>query len=101
RSWQCLGNCLGTSIQQLSSSSIRQGIPRMGEPRGSIVAGNGREDQADRFLERFMGASAQPAQDGLDLGKRLLDRRAVRGVGWQEEQVAAARREGLANALSL
>ena len=44
-----------------------------------------------RLPERLLGAGAEPAQDGLDLGERLLDRREVGRVGRQEEQLAVAR----------
>jgi hypothetical protein len=32
------------------------------EPGRRIVAGNGPGGEADRFLERFLGASTEPAQ---------------------------------------
>jgi len=71
----------------------------MGEPGHRIVAGTGLDGEADRFLERLLGARAQPAQDGLDLRERLLNGREVGRVRRQEEQLAAARCDGLATAV--
>ncbi len=42
----------------------------------------------------------QPAQDGLDLGERLLDGREVGGVRRQEEQLAVTRCDRVANTVS-
>ena len=86
------------TLEQLSSSFRRQGVTRVGEPRDHIVAGNAFESPVDRVLERFVDAGAQSAQPCLELGERLLDRREVRGVGRQEEQLALTRGQGLADA---
>jgi hypothetical protein len=58
----------------------------MGIPSGSIAGGNRLDSQSHRLLERFLRAGAQTAQDGLELGERLLDGVEIRGVRWQEEQ---------------
>ena len=47
-------------------------------------------------MERLLGAGAQSTQDSCDLGEGLLDRREVRRVGRQEEQLAVARFNRLA-----
>src|SRR5262245_32925981 len=60
-------------LERLSDSLSRQGIPSMSEPGRRIVAGNGLDGEADRLLERLLGARAQSAQEGFDLGERLLD----------------------------
>ncbi len=49
----------------------------MGEPRGRILLGGRLNCHSHRLPERFLGAGAEPTQDGLDLGKRLLDWRKV------------------------
>ena len=49
----------------------------MSEPGHGIVWGNGLDGEANRFLERLLGARAQSAQEGFDLGEGLLDRREV------------------------
>ena len=87
------------AIEQLSGSLSRQSVPSVGEPRRGIVWGNRLDGKANRFLERLLGARPQSAQDGLDLGERLLDGREVGRVRRQEEQLAAARFNGLANAV--
>ena len=61
----------------------------MGEPGGGIFARNGVHGQAHRLHEGLVSAGAQPAQDRLELGERLLDGREVGRVGRQEEQLAA------------
>ena len=63
-----------------------------------ILAGNSLDGEADRFLERLRGTGSESAQDGLDLGECLFDRREVRRVGREEEQRAVAGLKGLANA---
>jgi hypothetical protein len=73
-------------------------MSRTGKPSRRILRSNGREGQTDGLLQGVVGAGAQAAQERLELGEGLLDRRAVRGIRRQEEQVAAPRREGLANA---
>ena len=87
----------GFLLEQFSLCLGRQGVADMGEPCFRIVAGNGLDGEADGFLERLLGAGTEPAQDSLDLGKRLLDRREVGRVGRQEEQLAVVRFQGLAN----
>ena len=62
----------------------------MGIPSGGIGGGNRRDGQAHGLLERFLRASAQAAQDRLELGERLLNRVEVRRVGRQEAHVATA-----------
>jgi len=88
-----MGSLLVRPLEQLSGSLIRQGVTRMGEPSDGIVVGTGLDGQADRLLERVVGACTESPQERLDLGERLLDRREVGRVGRQEEQVAAARRD--------
>ena len=70
----------------------------MGKPSRRILRSNRLDGQTDGLLEGLVGAGAEATQDGLELGEGLLDRRQVRGVGRQEEQGAAARRQGLADA---
>jgi hypothetical protein len=64
-------------LEQLSGSLSRQSVPGVGEPRRCVVAGNRLDGEANRFLERLLGAGSQSAQDGFDLGEGLLDRREV------------------------
>ena len=72
----------------------------MGKPGGDIVVSNGLNGQADGLLEGLLGARSQAAQQRLELGERLLDRREIGRVRRQEEQLAAAGFYGLANAVS-
>ena len=67
----------GEYLEQLSGSLSRQSVTSMSEPGHRIVAGNRLNGETNRFLERFLGARAQSAQDGFDLGEGLLDRREV------------------------
>jgi hypothetical protein len=72
----------------------------MGEPTEHIIAGDRLDRQAHRLLEglaRARAQPAQPAQERLKLGERLLDGCAVGRGGWQEAQRAAALRKGLAD----
>ena len=62
-----------SALEQLSGSLSRQSVTSVGEPRHGIVAGNRLDGETNRFLERFLGARAQSAQDGFDLGEGLLD----------------------------
>src|SRR5215831_10744353 len=84
-------------LEQLSGSLSRQSVPSVSEPGRGIVAGNRLDGETNGFLERLLGARSQPAQDGFDLGERLLNGREVGRVRRQEEQLAAARFNGLAN----
>ncbi len=45
----------------------------MGEPGRRIAAGNRLDGEANRFLERLLGAGAQPTSDRLELGDGLLN----------------------------
>src|SRR6516225_6477318 len=86
------------ALEQLSDSWSRQGVTGVGEPRNRIVGSDRLYCHPHGFPERLLGASAQSAQDGLELGKRLFDWRAVGGVGREEEQLAVACFDRLANA---
>src|SRR5262245_47699707 len=87
------------TLEQLSGSLSRQSVPSMGEPRCCIVRGNRLDSEANCFLERLLGAGSQSTQDGFALGERLLDGCEVGRGGRQEEQLAVAGFNGLANAV--
>src|SRR5512142_1873219 len=59
------------SLEQLSGSLGRQSVADVGEPSHGIIG----SDRLDCYLhgvpERLFGASAQSAQDGLELGEGL------------------------------
>src|SRR5262245_35066884 len=88
-------------LEQLSISLSRQGIASMGEPRDGILGSDRLYGHTHCLPERLAGAGAEPAQDGFDFRERLLDRREVGRVRGQEEQLAVARFNRLANAGSL
>ncbi len=85
-------------LEQLSGILSRQGVASVGEPRERIISGDCLDCHPHSFPERLLGARAEPTQDGLDLGKCLLDRRKVGRVRRQEEQLAVMGFQGLANA---
>ena len=64
-------------LEQLSGRLGRQSVASMRKPRRRILLGDGLDCHPHRLPERLLGASADPAQDGLDLGKRLFDGREV------------------------
>ena len=66
------------ALEQLSGRLGRQSVAGVGKPRRRILLGDGLNCHPHRLPERLLGASADPAQDGLDLGKRLFDGREVR-----------------------
>jgi len=70
----------------------------MGEPGEGILARDGRDRQTDCLPEGLLGAGAEPTQEGLDLGKRLFNRGEIGRVRRQEEQLAVAGFQRLANA---
>ena len=74
-----------------------QGIADVGEPSSRVIGGDRADRHVHRLHQRLAGAGAESAQEGLDLRERLLDRRAVGRGGRQEEELAVARRAGLAN----
>ena len=49
------------TLEQLSGSMSRQSVPSVGEPRRGIVWGNRLDGEANRFLERLLGARPQSA----------------------------------------
>ncbi len=85
-------------LEQLSGSLSRQGVASVGEPGERILVSDRLNRHPHGLPECLLGAGAEPAQDGLDLGERLLDRREVGRVGRQEEELAVASFHGLANA---
>ena len=86
------------NLKQFSIGLSRQGVASMGEPCDRIIWGDGVNRYPHGLPECLPSAGAQSAQDGLDLGECLFDRRKVGRVGRQEEELAVARFQGLANA---
>jgi len=72
---------------------------------GEVVPGIARRDRVERVadggLQRSGGARLGAAQQRLELGERLLDRRAVGRGGGQEAQLAARRFHQLAHRVAL
>ncbi len=69
----------------------------MGEPCQGIIGRDRLDRHPHGLREGLVGAGAQLAQDSLDLGECLLDRREVGRVGRKKEQVAVPCFDGLAN----
>ncbi len=70
----------------------------MGEPGEGILGRDGLDRQTHCLPECLLGAGAEPTQEGLDLGKRLFNRGEIGRVRRQEEELAVAGFQSLANA---
>ena len=67
-------------LEQLSGILSRQGVTSMGKPCRRILVSDRLNCHPHGLPECLLGAGTEPAQNGLDLGERLLDRREVRRV---------------------
>ncbi len=88
-------------LERFSQELCGQGIATMAEPGGRIVRSDGGQAGGDGVLEGRAGAGSGLAQRGLELAKRLLDRREVGRVRWQEAHLTSRRFDELANGLVL
>ncbi len=72
----------------------------MGKPTESILGGDERQSCRNRLLEIFACTSTYPSQKGLQFGEGFLDRRKIRRIGWQKQEKAPLRFDGLSDARS-
>ena len=59
----------------------------MREPPARIGSGDREQGLGDGFKERLVGTGADAPEYGLQLGERLLNRRQIRRISRQEEEL--------------